>query len=142
MAWTKTSVNGWLIANETVTGDDTNDVSTSAIDFLEPGVDFTVISNAAATNLTNDADVDVDICDTIDGTYTLLSADLEATIDAAVKSSLYDVSANGEAPFYKLRVDVDGDINAETVKFVVMQKQGNSLQGMSGDIAGVGVDPS
>lgn len=125
MSWTKRSENGFLVATETVTLlAASTDVSTSVIDFLKPGKDFVVISNAAATNLSSDADVAVSVCDTSSGTFVLLKDDLETTIDAAAKSSIYDVSANGESPYYKLVVDPDGvEAATNTVKFVVIQAQ-------------------
>ena len=50
--------------------------------------------------------------------FELLKDDLETTIDAAVKSSNYDVSSNGEAPFYKIFVDSD-DVQKKTDTIVI-----------------------
>jgi hypothetical protein len=123
MAWTITSVgkcstvggnrgNVYLRATETLTVASSDsagqDLTSSVIDFLPPGKDFVVISNTGATNLSSDADIAIHCCGTSDGTFVLLKDDLESTIDAAVKSSLYDLSANGEAPYYKVVVDSDG----------------------------------
>ena len=124
MAWTISSVPAsttaggnrssgtWMRATETLTVASSDltgqDLTSSVIDWLPPGRDFTVISNTGATDLCQDADIAVHCCGTSSGTFVLLKDDLETTIDAAVKSSNYDVSSNGEAPYYKIVVDSDG----------------------------------
>ena len=123
MAWSITSVgecetaggsrgNVFLRATETLTVASSDsagqDLTGSVIDFLPAGKDFVVICNTGGTNLSSDADIAVHCCGTRAGTFVLLKDDLETTIDNAVKSSLYDISANGEAPFYKIFVDSDG----------------------------------
>jgi len=116
MAWTKNTVQrgnaSYIVATETLTVATSDvageDLTSSVINWIPPNQDFVVISNTGATDLSSDADVAVHVCATSGGTYVLLKDDLETTIDAAVKSSVYDVSANGEAPFYKIVIDSDG----------------------------------
>lgn len=131
--WTITSVgqcetdsgnrgNDFLYATETLTWQSSNatyqDLTGSVIDWIPAGHDFTVISNTGATNTSSDADIAVYCCGTRTGTFVLLKDDLETTIDTAVKSSLYDISANGEAPFYKIFVDSDG-VQTKTATVVI-----------------------
>lgn len=84
------------------------DLTTSVVDFLPKGVDFLVIANSGGTNLSSDADLAVKACGTSTGTFALLKDDLIAAMDAVAAASFYDVSSNGEAPFYKFFVDSDG----------------------------------
>lgn len=116
------STGTWMRATETMTFATSDsagkDLTGSLIDWLPPGRDFTVISNTGATNLCSDADIAVYCCGTSTGTFVLLKDDLETTIDAAVKSSNYDVSSNGEAPFYKIFIDSD-DVQKATDTVVI-----------------------
>ena len=112
----------------TVTTSDSagQDLTGSVIDFIPPGKDFVVISNTGATNLSADADVAIYVCGTRSGTYVLLKDDLETTIDEAVKSSVYDISVNGEGPFYKIFVDSDGvQKKTDTVVFDILVYSGS-----------------
>jgi hypothetical protein len=126
MAWgNKRTENGYFVAEETLTVATSDaagqDLTSSVIDFIPPNTDFLILSNAAATDLSSDADIAVQVCDTSSGTFVLLKDDLETTIDAAAKCSNYDVSANGEAPYYKIFVDSDGvQKKTDTVKLIVM----------------------
>lgn len=133
MAWTLSSVgessttggnrgNVFLRATETLTWASSaaagQDLTSSVIDFIPPGKDFVVISNTGATNTSSDADIAVHACGTATGTFALLKDDLETTVDTAVKCSVYDISANGEAPYYKIFVDSDG-VQKKTDTFVI-----------------------
>ena len=125
MAWAKRSENGYFVATETLTVATSDsagqDLTSSVIDFIPPNTDFVVLSNTAATNTSSDADIAVLVCDTSAGTFILLKDDLETTIDTAAKASVYDVSANGEAPYYKLFVDSDGvQKKTDTIKLVIL----------------------
>lgn len=84
------------------------DLTSSVIDWLPKGSDFLVMANTGATNLSSDADIAIKVCGTSTGTFALLKDDLATSIDAVATADLYDVSANGEAPFYKIFVDSDG----------------------------------
>lgn len=84
------------------------DLTSSVIDWLPKGVDFTVVANSGATNLSSDADIAVKACGTSTGTFALLKDDLITSMDAKAAAATYDVSLNGEMPFYKLFVDSDG----------------------------------
>ena len=84
------------------------DLTSSVIDWLPKGVDFTVVANSGATNLSSDADIAVKACGTSSGTFGVLKDDLITAMDAVSAVATYDVSANGEMPFYKLFVDSDG----------------------------------
>ncbi len=129
MAWTKNTVQrgsaSYIVATETLTVATSDaageDLTSSVINWIPPGQDFIVISNTGATDLSSDADIAVLVSATSGGTYVLLKDDLETTIDAAAKASVYDVSANGESPFYKLFVDSDGvQQKTDTVAFAVI----------------------
>jgi len=116
MAWTKNTVQrgskSYIVATEVLTVATSDaageDLTSSVINWIPPGQDFVVMSNTGATNLSSDADIAVMVCATSGGTFVLLKDDLETTIDNAAKAKLYDISANGEAPFYKIFVDSDG----------------------------------
>ncbi len=123
MTWTKTSKNGYLVATETLTLLATSaDVASSVVDFIPPGSDFVVIANTGATNLSADCDVAVHVSTASDGTFVLLKDNLVATIDNATKASLYDASANGEAPYYKLVLDPAGVEAGESVGLAILVK--------------------
>lgn len=122
MAWTKTSVRGYLVATNTVTFTaSADDKSTEVIDWIKPGQDFVVIANTGAANTTANADVAIDCCMTSDGTFSLIKDDLITdTIVSNVRSALYDVSAYGEAPYYKIRFDPDATMGAVTITVAVI----------------------
>ncbi len=79
----------------------------SEIDFLPPGVDFQVTMKPSAA-LSTGADVAVYACPVSGGTHALLKDDLiSITTGTGYASALYDVSENGELPYYKLFIDGD-----------------------------------
>lgn len=124
MSWTKTSKRGYLIATETLTlGATSADVSSSVVDFIPPGKDFVVIGNTGATDLSADADIAVHVSTASDGTFVLLKDNLIATIDAVTEAGLYDVSANGESPYYKIVVDPAGAEASESVGIAIIVPQ-------------------
>lgn len=113
MAWSSgRTVNGYAVYEETLTWSTSDsagqDLTSSAIDFIPPGKDFVVLANTGATNTSSDADIAVKVCLTSGGTYGLLKDDLITALDTVVAAAVYDISANGEAPYYKLFVDSDG----------------------------------
>lgn len=127
MAWTKRTEGKYLVATETLTVSGTSNIYTSVIDFLTPGLDFTVLANLAATNTSNDADIDVYCCDRAAGTFGILKADLITSLNTKVAPGFYDISANGEAPYYKLALVPDGTLGTtHTVKMAVVQNTGGS----------------
>lgn len=116
MAWTKETTNGFLVATETLTlpSAASTDVNSSSIDFAKKGSDFIVFANTGATDLTADGDVDVQV--SFDGsTWATLKADLIASIDNTTAVAFFDVSAEGEAPYYRLTITNDGNQAAEEV---------------------------
>lgn len=131
MAWTVTSVgksqtagatrdNQFLKATESldlISGAST-DVSSSVIDFIPAGKDFTVL--VSAENLASYVDVDVHAAATRDGTFTVLKADLITSVDNNVKVASYSVSTNGEAPFYKLVLDPITNMTSDSVQVNVL----------------------
>lgn len=124
MSWSFSSKNGYLIATESIVAPGTaaTDRSTSVIDWLRPGEDFMVIANTLATDVSA-IPLDVDVCLTSDGTFTPLKETLFATIGAVAKAAFYDVSANGESPFYKLRLDGSASVpSGNTLTIGIVQK--------------------
>ena len=133
MAWTITSVgkssttkgsrdNVFIKAVETVTLPSSSpETSSSVIDWIPKGQDFTVIANSGGSTLSASCDIDVTVCDTATGTFVRLKSDLVSTVSDAAKAALYDVSANGEAPYYKLLIDPEAIMaSGDTITFVVM----------------------
>jgi len=129
MSWTKNTIQrgskSYIVATETLTVATSDaageDLTSTVINWLPPGQDFVVLSNTGATSLSSDADVDVHTCATSGGTYVVLKADLEAALTNSIHSALYDISSNGEAPFYKIVVDSDGvQKKTDTVSFAVI----------------------
>ncbi len=112
MAWTGTTEGHYGVYTETLTVETSDaagqDLTSSAIDFIPPGTDFVILANTGATNLSSDADVAIKVASTSDGTYALLKDDLITSIDNKVAAAFYDVSAYGEAPYYKIFIDSDG----------------------------------
>lgn len=125
MAWTKTTVAGKIVYEETLTLPTTasTSVDTSELgDKIPPGTAFVVFANTAATNTTADGDVDVIVSS--DGTnYGTLVADLIASFDTKVGVAKFDPvnnSAHANAPYMKLRVTNDGNQNGESFKIAVV----------------------
>lgn len=122
MAWAKTNTNGYGVWTETITlpaAGNSTAKNSSTIDFVPPGSDFTVMANLAAVNTASDGDVDVQVSHN-GSTWSTIKADLIATFDTAVKSALYDVSANGAAPYYRLQITNDGNQNSESFQVAVL----------------------
>jgi hypothetical protein len=118
MAWDNgVSENGYAVFTETltvVTSDSAGqDLTSSVIDFVPAGRDFTVMANTGATDLSSDADIAVYAAGKSTDTFALLKDDLIASLDAKVASAFNDVSLNGEAPYYKLFLDSD-DVQKKT----------------------------
>lgn len=113
MAWTPKSEGDWMVYTETVTLTATaTDQSTSVIDFAPYGQDWwveTVYANTLATT----AGLDVDMAFNENDTFTVLKADLDAlATDVLTNLVKYDNSANGNAPYYKLRLDKAGALSS------------------------------
>lgn len=134
MSWSKTGKrNGkYAIWSETLTvltSDSAGqDLYSSEINFIPPGQDFIVFANTDATSLSSGGDIAV-VCSfesgTADASMALLKDDLITSINNKVAAAVYDVSANGDAPYYKLFVDSDGVQKATdtiTLKIVVPNK--------------------
>lgn len=105
-------------ASETLTVATSNssgqDLTSSVIDFIPQGVDWVLIANSDATNLSTGADVAVLAAATRTGTYGLLKDDLMTEIDALVVAAPYITNSGagtagyGDAPYLKLFIDSDG----------------------------------
>ena len=107
MAW-KTVSKGefWVVKSEKHTVSSTTDKDSTSFT-VPPGQDFVVGVYHAST--ASDA-VDIDMLWSFDdSTFTVGKADLKADHGPASATSAfnYDISANGEAPFYKVRIDPD-----------------------------------
>jgi hypothetical protein len=136
MAWTKTSEGGihpkYGVYSETLTtkqvGNGTSNW-TSVIDFVPPGVDFTVIANTAATNLSASTHVELFVSYTKDAALAARYRDkvtpflsVTSAIDAATKVLMRDVSARGQYPYYWLKVPSGGG----SVNFKVIVGKGST----------------
>jgi len=125
MTWSKKTVNGYLVATETLTYSSTSstpeDLTSSTIDFIPPGKDFVVVANLDATNLSSDADIAIKVAAESTDTFAVLKDDLITTMDAAVKSAIYDISSYGEMPYYQIFIDADGvEAATDTVKLAIV----------------------
>lgn len=77
------------------------------IDFIPPGVDFLVGMKPSAA-LSTGTDLAIYASPTSGGTFSLLKDDLVAIGAAATQTfGQFDVSANGEMPYYKCFLDGD-----------------------------------
>lgn len=131
MAWvTKTFTRdneSYTISTETLTfttSDNTSskDLTSSAMNFLVPGKDYTIICNTGATSLSSDADLAIKVTYISSGTYAVLKDDADASITNAVNAYFADISSIGEAPYTKLFIDSDGvQKKTDTIGLAVIQ---------------------
>jgi hypothetical protein len=124
MAWKKQSVNGILIATETVTlPTDSADSETSAIDFIPRGRGFVAVINTGATDLTAAAVTDLVSAVGAAGVYEAIQEGFAADCDAAFKVSKFrpkrDDAALATSPRYKLRLEHAGAQTSELVTFAI-----------------------
>lgn len=124
MSWTIKTENDYLVATETLTftQDQATDLASSEISFIPQGTDFLILANSAGSSLSQDGDVAVYASSESGGTFALLKDNAVADCLAAAKIALYDVSVSGEAPYYKLYLDPDGAMSAESVTLKVIVK--------------------
>lgn len=137
MAWVvKTVKNNFMVAYEDLvlsTTPGTNDVSTSVIpdQCLIPGKDFIVGVYARNTSSSGQIDVDVDGSWASAGTYVAIKADLltNQVLGGEFAAAIYDVSANGELPYYKVRIDPDtaGKATQTYRIYVIQNNQANEV---------------
>ena len=116
----------WLVATEvvTLTSGSASDQSTSVIDFIPYGKDWVIEVDPSAT-LATSAEIDIDYCNTKDGTFSELATTttIEANPEGTVERANMDNSSIGNRPYYKLRMDKDGslkDNGSTTVTFTVL----------------------
>lgn len=108
MAWTTVSKGDfWVVKTEKLTVATTTDKDSTSF-VVPPGQDFMVGVYHVST--ASDA-VDIDMLWSVDNsTFTVGKSDLKAN-SAPTAATLdifnYDISANGEAPYYKVRIDPD-----------------------------------
>ena len=128
MSWTKKTENGMLVAHETIslTSGSTADSNTTYIDFLLPDVDFVILVDPTVGNASLSASAAVDVKVSFDQTttYSVLKSDLITGAKASQKAGFYDISANGQAPYYQVTVNPnDVEASGDQVKVIVMQSQ-------------------
>jgi hypothetical protein len=127
MAWTKTSANGWIVATETLTTNTSaTDESTSVIDWLPYGKDwYVVLERDAADTLATPCPLDIDFAYEPAGTFLPLKdafiANIAKAVPAAPVLTAYDNSANGNAPYYKIRLDKPAALSATAAKTLVFR---------------------
>jgi hypothetical protein len=131
MTWTKKSANGWLVANETMTlGTNNTDQSTSVIDFVPYGKDWWIEIDPSAT-LASGGPIDIDICYESGGTFwEMATTGLSIVAAGTSQRDLIDVTTEGIAPYYKLRIDKTATQTAatsKTVKFTVLVPPKNGI---------------
>lgn len=99
---------GWQVWTETLTTvqDSATDIDSSVLEFLPFGRDFYV--KVVADDLSVSCGIAVKISDKKAGTFSTLVANFINEVDDSTTIKAYDVSANGEAPFYKLSLDNGG----------------------------------
>ena len=122
MAWTKSSEGkdkGYAVYSEVLTpsGDNVASKTTSIIDFIPAGVDFTVIANATSASLSASAHIELWAAYSSNAVYgtsvyrihetPFLS--LTGAIDATYKVFNRDVSLKGQYPYYYLKLGIGGD---------------------------------
>lgn len=121
----------WKIATEVITLNSlSTDQSTSIIDFIPYGKDWIIEVDPSAT-LTTNAPVDVDYAFARTDTFIADLATTGATVLKAGTASraIYDNSAKGNRPYYKLRFDKagvldDGETKTVTVRLLIPPKDG------------------
>jgi hypothetical protein len=121
MAFTKQSKGDWTLYTETVSLNSASaDQSTSVIDFIPYGLDWIIEVDPSATLATN-APVDLDYCYTSGGTYVELATTGATVLKAGTASrAIVDNSGKGNAPYYKLRFDKAGALDALAAKSIVV----------------------
>jgi hypothetical protein len=126
----KALTNEWLIATEVITlNSSAVDQSTSVIDFIPYGKDWIIDVDPSATLATN-APVDIDYCESRGGTYQELATTGATVLKAGTASrNTIDNSVKGQRPYYKLRFDKAGALDAlatktVTVKIIIPPKDG------------------
>lgn len=120
----------WLVATENVSLNSlATDQSTSIIDFIPYGKDWIIEVDPSAT-LTTNAPVDIDYCDTRNGTFVELATTGATVLKAGTASrNTIDNSSKGQRPYYKLRFDKagvldDGETKTVAVKIIIPPKDG------------------
>ena len=122
MAWAISKVNGYTLATEVVTfgAGTTDEQFTSAIEFIGKDKDFMVaVDDGTGTTIAFDVHVNV----SFDGTnYYEIKSDLIANVAAnGTAAALYDVSANGAAPYYKIAVEKDSGSGTNAITVIVTE---------------------
>lgn len=114
-----------VVAAETVTmPSNSDDVTSSVIDFHRTDRALTFICNEQGTSLNNDADVD--LLASADGSnFGVIKSDIVTSLDGGVAVATFDPESGGPAPYYKLRVDPDGTMSQSDVDFAVIQNDQN-----------------
>lgn len=112
----------WCLASEDITiGATGADQSTSVIDFLPYGKDWILSVSGSATFASNAA-VDIDYCETKDGTFSdMCTTGLSVAIAGTKVRQVIDNSAKGNAPYLKVRLDKTATMTAATTKTVTVQ---------------------
>jgi hypothetical protein len=125
MAWVKSTQNGRVVATETLTftQDQTTDLASSEIDFIPKGADFQVQGTVSAC-LSAAADIAVYTAPKSGGTYVLIKDNLIATgvwdVGSVAVQALYDNSANGDGPYFKIYIDPAGAQDGDSVYLTII----------------------
>lgn len=125
MAWLKQTRNGRVVATETITlvQDQTTDSFSSEIPFIPKGGDFQVQASVSAC-LSAAADIAVWTAPESGGTYVLIKDNLIATgvwdVGSVAVQALYDNSANGDGPYFKIAVDPSGAQDGDSVYLTII----------------------
>ena len=132
---------GWTVASETQNMGDGLLRYSSVIDFIPPGMPFTVITNTAATNTSGSISDQLYACETRAGTFREIKNSLRdcnyaddndtavrggtsyRSLDTATRTRHVDPEYVGAYPYWKIAtLQAGAEVNATTIKHVVMFK--------------------
>lgn len=118
--WVKSTVNGRSVYTETVTLANAGTANGSTIKFIPKGQDFHVFVNTGSVNtvgaVTTDLEGSFD-----DSTWVDEDASFLADCDTAMVNKVYDNSASGDYPYFRLSFDsVADDSSTDIVVKVVV----------------------
>lgn len=117
--WSGDTVNKRWVNTETVTLGNAATVYSSTIDWVKPGNDFLVFGNTAVLNSVGAVTVEVQA--SFDGsTWATVTSSFLSDLDNTTLAALYDNSAKGDAPYYRLAIACAANDSANTMDFVVI----------------------
>lgn len=119
MAFAKSSAGGRLLFIEDVTMANAGPAYSSSFSTPKVGQDFRIFLNTNAADIattTETAEVQVSH-DNV--TWATVTSGAFTAFDTAMETYLYDASATGDAPYYRLIITSDADDSATVVKTVI-----------------------